>query len=72
MEQKQETILICAVCGYQWDQKCKLVRAFSGPNCASVMVPSTFWEECPACDANMVNVYAPEAVDRDGGNVPWY
>lgn len=67
-----ETTLICAVCGYQWDQECKLVKAFSGPKCKGKMVPSTFYEECPVCESNMVHQYAPEAVDKDGGDVPWY
>ena len=46
-------ILICAICGYQWDDDSET---------------STFYMDCPVCDANKVNVFAPEIKDGD----PWY
>lgn len=51
-------ILICAACGYQWND--------DGTS-------SVFWEFCPVCDSNMVHEYAPHKPHEDHSDpVPWY
>jgi hypothetical protein len=53
-------VLICAACGYQWNDE------GSG---------STFELNCPACEANMVNVHAPQkkrVMGNDYDGMPWF
>ena len=52
--------LICGACGYQWDES---------------MFLSTFELCCPACEANMVHLYAQgkaEAMGDEYDGQPWY
>jgi hypothetical protein len=72
---RADVTLICAACGYQWDQSCVLVRVHSGPDCPGRLAPSTFYENCPTCEANMVHVYEPEKAEtmgEDFDGMPWY
>jgi len=44
-----DCVLICAACGYQWDETCETVATYSGPDSPRTMRPSTFWLRCPIC-----------------------
>ena len=71
----QETTLICAVCGYQWDEECKLVKTYSSSTSPHIWRPCTFEKICPVCDLSIVYQYAPEREEFGGDyydGLPWY
>lgn len=70
-----EKTLVCGACGYQWDEECKIKKAYPGPMEPAVLVADVFELDCPVCDANMVNVYAPEKEEIAGDyydGLPWF
>jgi len=63
---KGEVVLICAACGYQWNETCEFAE--SG-------IAKTFALFCPACESNMVHHYDPNKEQEMGENydgMPWY
>jgi len=54
--------LVCASCGYQWDENMYLSQ-------------SVFEMFCPVCDANMVHRYSSTKEDimgEDYDGLPWF
>jgi len=70
-----EVTLICAACGYQWDQLCDMLPSYSEGGRKGQSIPETFSLNCPTCESNTVHQYAPDKQDAMGedydGN-PWY
>jgi len=70
-----EVTLICAACGYQWDQQVEMLPSYSDGGRKGQSIASTFALECPTCTANMVHQYAPDKQDTMGAEydgMPWY